>query len=102
MQGGMKESYARQLETLDRTLDVAAKTRDGVEAQGGQIHGIAGETARIGDGLTRADFAVRRFKRQVSSDRICQVLVGANLLVFIALLTLTILNRKLILHTMGL
>lgn len=102
MQGGMKESYARQLKTLDRTLDVAGKTRDDVEAQGDQIHNIAGETERIGDGLTRADFAVRRYKRQVSSDRICQALVVGNILVFIALLTLTILNRKIILHTIGL
>lgn len=102
VQGGMKESYARQLQTLDRTLDVASKARDNVEAQGQQLHSLATETARIGDGLERADFVVRRFKRQVSSDRICQVLVVGNLLVFIALLTLVILNRKPILHTIGL
>jgi hypothetical protein len=102
IQGGMKTSYARQLQTLDRTLDVASKARDNVEAQGQQVHSLATETARIGDGLERADFVVRRFKRQVSSDRICQVLVVGNILVFIALLTLAILNRKPILHTIGL
>lgn len=101
MQGGMKDSYARQLQTLDRTLDVASKARDNVEAQGQQVHSLASETARIGDGLERADFVVRRFKRQVSSDRICQVLVTCNILVFLALLTLVILNRKPILHTIG-
>lgn len=102
MQGGMKDSYARQLETLDRTLDVASKAKDNVEAQGQQVRSLANETARIGNGLDRADFVVRRFKRQVSSDRICQVLLVGNVLMLILLLTLVILNRKPILHTIGL
>jgi hypothetical protein len=51
MQGGMKDSYARQLKTLDRTLDVASKARDTVEAQGLLVQSLATETARIGDGL---------------------------------------------------
>lgn len=102
MQGGMKESYARQLETLDRTLEVASKAKDNVEAQGQQVRSLANETARIGNGLDRADFMVRRFKRQVSSDRICKVLVVGNVLILIVLVTLVVLNSKPILRTIGL
>jgi chromosome segregation ATPase len=101
MQDGMKESYARQLETLDRTLDVAGKARDGVESQGQQIHTLAEETGRIGDGLERAEYAVQRFKRQVSSDRICQALTVGNVLVLVVLVVLAILNRKPLLHSIG-
>jgi len=44
----------------------------------------------------------RRFKKQVSTDRVFQMLVGGNVAVLIALLTIVILNRRVIWNAIGL